>query len=37
VIKEIYNYKPKNKDEINDKTYMLELYETHKEKLYSRF
>lgn len=37
MIKEICNYKPKNKDEINDKTYMLELYEIHKEKLYSRF
>lgn len=37
MIKQLLDYKPKDKYEQIDKTYMLEVYETYKEKLFSRF
>lgn len=37
MIKELLNYNPINKSEQEDKTYMLELFDIYKEKLFSRF
>src|SRR5690554_2974851 len=37
MIKQLLDYKAKDKYEQIDKTYMVEVYETYKEKLFSRF